>query len=225
MTAEEIAVIVPIADAVIEDDEMELWTVLRPALVQAFARRVDAAVLFGIDKPASWGASLSQVATTATATVTATTDAVADLLLAAEKVGASGFNPTAAAVEPGWQFRASAQRSDAFTGSPVGAEAPFDLAVAGMGIATNPPKWDATIATAIVADWRNVLIGVRRDFKMEIFNTGVIQDNLGAIMFNLLQQDMSAIRCMMRIGYVLAQPDTQSDAATPAPVAMVIPAV
>jgi len=34
MTAEEIAVIVPIADAVIEDDEMELWTVLRPALVQ-----------------------------------------------------------------------------------------------------------------------------------------------------------------------------------------------
>ena len=61
MTAEEIAVIVPIADAVIEDDEMELWTVLRPALVQAFARRVDAAVLFGIDKPASWGASLSQV--------------------------------------------------------------------------------------------------------------------------------------------------------------------
>lgn len=224
LIAEELAVVVPIPDAVLDDSEYDLWSALRPNLVTAFARRLDAAVLFGIDAPASWPAGLSEVATTATATVVESADAVADLMLAAEKVGASGYNVTGAAVRPGWQYAAAAQRSESVTASPAGANSPFPLMVGGLGIHVDPPRWDSTIAEAIVADWSKVLIGIRQDFTTDIFNTGVITNDLGAIVLNLLQQDMSALRCVMRVGYLLAQPDTQSDVANPAPVAMVTPA-
>ncbi|MDO5670497.1 MAG: phage major capsid protein [Corynebacterium sp.] len=54
MTAEELAVIVPIPDALVADSDVPLWDEIRPLLVEAIGKKVDQAALFGVDKPSSW---------------------------------------------------------------------------------------------------------------------------------------------------------------------------
>src|SRR4051812_42373990 len=47
MEAEPLAVIVPIPDDVIDDNDFDLWGEYRPAIAEAFARKLDAACFFG----------------------------------------------------------------------------------------------------------------------------------------------------------------------------------
>jgi hypothetical protein len=59
------------------------------------------------------------------------------------------------------------------------------------------------------ADWNQFVIGVRKDITMKILTEAVIQDNTGAIIYNLAQQDMTAIRLTFRIGWQVANVVTQ----------------
>lgn len=222
LIAEEIAVIVAIPDAVIEDAEFGLWEAIKPLVARAFARRLDRAVIFGEQAPASWPAGMVTAAIAAGNTISRSADPVVDLLAAAQKVAESEYNPTAAAVATGWQYRAATTRSDAFTGSPVGSNTPFPLTVAGLGVKTDPVYWDSTEADVVVADWKNVLLGVRQDIRFDFSNSAVIQDDQGKIVQNMWQRDSTSMRATMRIGYHLAQPVTQSGEAG-VPVSVVVP--
>jgi HK97 family phage major capsid protein len=139
LIAEEIAVILAIPDSVLADSTFDLWSGLSPLVARAFARRLDRAVIFGQEKPATWPAGMAPAAIAAGNTVTRTADPVVDVLAAARDVAESEYDPTAAAVATGWQYRAASARSDAFTGSPVGAGQTFPLTIAGLPIVTNPP--------------------------------------------------------------------------------------
>ena len=97
LTAEEIACIVPIPEAVIDDASFDIWTELKPALAEAIAQVFDAAVFGGINKPASWPAAIEPAAITAgnTAEVGTSTPAqggiVGDVGTAFDKVEADGY--------------------------------------------------------------------------------------------------------------------------------------
>ena len=52
--AEEIAVIVPISEAVLNDADYDIWGEARPRLVEAFGQKIDGAILFDVDKPQTW---------------------------------------------------------------------------------------------------------------------------------------------------------------------------
>ncbi|GLZ47969.1 phage capsid protein [Actinomycetospora sp. NBRC 106375] len=205
LLAEEIACVVPVPDAVLDDASFDVWEMIKPLVSRAFARKIDAAVMFGHGGPASFGPGMVARATTATHVVAPTSDYAADLLSAAEAVSLTEHSVTGAVVRPGWQWTAARQRTGELVANPVGGDA-FPLRLLGMGVATDPVYFDATQATAIVADWTSVLYGVRQDMTFQVFDSGVIQDEDGSIAYNLIQQDVSALRCVMRIGHVLATP-------------------
>lgn len=224
LVAEELACVVPVPDAVLADTEFPVWDALAPLLARAAARTIDAAVLFGTNAPATFSASLYEDAVAAgNYVVTDTDDLPKSVLLAAEQVGVDGYSATAAAVRPGFEFAAAAGNTTALVANPAGAASPYPLLLAGLGLRTRPVFWDGTLADAIIADWSKVLIGVRQDFTVEVFNTGVITDDQGDIMVNLLQQDVSAVRMVMRVGYLLAKPVSDTEAVTPSPAALCVP--
>ena len=53
----------------------------------------------------------------------------------------------------------------------------------------------------LAGDWSQFVVGVRQDIRMKILTEAVITDNTGAIIFNLAQQDMTAVRLTFRAGW------------------------
>jgi hypothetical protein len=218
LIAEELSCIIPVPNAVLDDTEFDTWAAIRPLLARAAARAIDAAILFGVNPPSSWSSvSLYQDAIAAgnvgTTPATVTDDAAQALLGVAALIGADGYNPTGAVVRPGFQFRLAQGRADVTTANPA---SPFPLSIAGMSLYTNPPYSEPALVDAIVADWSKVLVGMRQDLRVEIFRTGVISDQDGAVVANLIQQNMSALRMTMRVGYLLAKPITDGLGGSPA---------
>lgn len=63
--------------------------------------------------------------------------------------------------------------------------------------------FDASKALGIVGDWKELVYTIGDDVAFEVFDTGVIQDGNGAIVYNLMQQDMVALRVTFRMGWAL----------------------
>ena len=60
--AEELAVIIPIPEAVLDDTNYDIWGEVKPRIVEAMGRRIDEAILFGTGKPSTWRKSVVDTA-------------------------------------------------------------------------------------------------------------------------------------------------------------------
>lgn len=69
----------------------------------------------------------------------------------------------------------------------------------------NNGAWDNDY-DLIVGDRNAAVIGVRQDITYDIFREGVISDDSGNIVLNLMQQDATAMRAVMRVAYAVAIP-------------------
>lgn len=58
ITAEELAVIVPIPEAVVADASFDILGEVQPRVMEAIGQRVDGATIFGVNRPASWRADI-----------------------------------------------------------------------------------------------------------------------------------------------------------------------
>ncbi len=54
INVEELAVIIPIPEAVLDDSGFDVWGSIQPLMEEAICRTLDAAIFFGTGKPASW---------------------------------------------------------------------------------------------------------------------------------------------------------------------------
>jgi HK97 family phage major capsid protein len=63
-------------------------------------------------------------------------------------------------------------------------------------------------APLLSGDWSQVAYAMRQDLTFKLLDQGVIQDGEGEIVYNLAQQDMVALRCVMRLGVQIANPVT-----------------
>ena len=227
ITAEELAVIVPIPDAVIADSNVPLWAEIRPLIAEAIGRKVDEACIFGVDKPDSWPDDIVAAATAA-GNAAQREDGkdlgvtVAELggMVAKQGYGVNGF-----VSKPGMQWELVGLRDT--TGAPIYTPLAGSTASGLYGYPLNEVmngSWDASKAELIALDWSKQLIGVRQDVTYDLFTEGVISDSSGKVLLNLMQQDTKALRVVFRVGYQVAKPVTRVQGETAYPGGVVAPA-
>jgi hypothetical protein len=151
-------------------------------------------------------------------------DSAADILQAAMLVDQCGYSPSAAWTAPGWQYRNMAARTQQLVANPVGSDAiplllgglpisPFAGSRAGGPSAGAGPVWNR-LADAVVGDWSQLKIGVRKDVTIDMFDTGVVNDGSGVIQLNLMQTNSIAMRLTARYSWVVVAPQVADDSFT-----------
>jgi HK97 family phage major capsid protein len=212
LNVEEIATIIPIPDSVVADMDVNVWDEAEPYLVEAVGRTLDAAIFFGSNAPGSWPSNVSAAASAAGNSFTEASTAaqggfMGDVDATLTLLEEDGFDATGfvAARSARGKFRsarnADGDRLDAnrlngglseLDGLPV--VYPMRGLFPSGGVA-------GTNVRLFAGDWDEFVLGVRQDITLKILDQAVIQDNTGAIVYNLAQQDMTALRLTFRVGW------------------------
>jgi len=206
---EEIATIVPVPEAVLDDAGFDIWGYLQPLMENAIVRTLDAAIIFGTSAPTTWATEGNLVARAVSAgnVVARGTNAAAaggihgDLSDLLGTLEADGFTPNGAVGNITLKGRLRQVR--ATTGETI--PLPGDFPEIRYAL---PGLWPTGVnaAEVVAGDWSNLVIGVRQDMTYKLITEGVITDGTGAIIYNLPQQDMVALRLVFRAGYAVANP-------------------
>lgn len=225
IVAEEIAAIVPVADAVLADADYDIWGHISPLVSQAFGKVIDNAILYGTNKPDTW---LDGIVTTATAknnVVTATDDGYADIM------GVGGL--LSLVEEDGYmvngymgsmQSRAMLRGIRGDDGQPIFRTGMKDGTTYQLDGDTilfpRNGSMNANSPLLIAGDWSQLVYAMRQDMTVTKSNQAVITDEEGKVVINLYQQDMTALRFVMRLGWQLPQPVSAYEAENPFPFAV-----
>lgn len=231
LTAEELAVIVPIPEAVLDDSSFDIWGEIRPQIVEALGIAIDQAILFGTNKPTSWPTSIydGAVAKGNTVAVGTGVDVASDiigkdgLIALVENDGyvVNGFIADGSFAPELRDLRDLNHRpiyipalNSEYRDTIVGREIVYD----------NSGMFDYTKALMVAGDFRKAVYAIRQDVTYKVLDQAVIQDANGNIVFNLAQQDMIALRVVMRLGVQIANPVTRRAGTNGYPFAVLTPA-
>ena len=210
--AEEVAVIVPIPEAVLDDSDYDVWGEIRPRIVEAFGKTIDDAILFGVGKPSTWRDSILDTCTTAGSVVTATSDMYTDILGVDgvfAKVEESGFDVTG--VMSAVSMKAKLRGLKDNEGRPLynadmQGKASYSLDGVGMEFPKNG-AFDPSKALMIAGDFSQLTYAIRQDITYKILTEATIIDpSTKEIVYSLAQQDMVALRAVMRLGWEIPNP-------------------
>lgn len=202
INAAEIAVIVPIKENVLNDSSIDIWAEVRPRIVEAFGKKIDGAIFNGTDKPTDWRAGLIPSIITAGKEVAETTNGLySDINDVMTKVEESGYNVTGLLGGVGLKgkFRMMTDKN----GQPLNATEIGSLKREYL----DNGAWDKTKSTLIAGDFSQAVYSIRQDITYKILTEAVIQDpSTGEILYNLAQDDMVALRVVMRLGWEIPNP-------------------
>jgi HK97 family phage major capsid protein len=211
LTAGEIAAIVAVPDSVANDADYDIFAQLKPRLVEAAGRVIDSAIFFGTNKPSAWRDGIVTSAVTAGNNVSATSDIYTDVfgesgLIA--KVEEDGYFPES--IVSAISMRAKLRGLKDTTGRPLFLEnmqqgAQYTLNGMGMSFPRNG-AWDASKALMLTGDWKQAVYAIRQDVTFDVFDSGVVSDSDGKVVYNLMQNDMKAIRMVIRLGWNVLNP-------------------
>ena len=217
LNAEELAVIVPIPEAVFDDAEFDIFGEVTPRINEAIGMRVDGATIFGVNRPVGWRADIITTARQAGNNVSNGEDLFAKLFETDgvwDKIESAGYAVNGAIAKPGFRAKLRGIRNE--VGAPVflaNMQNPGQYTLDGTPI-TFPENgaFDPTIAQLVVGDWSKAVYAIRQDITVKILDQGVIQDpTTKEIVYNLAQQDMIALRVVFRMGWALPNPVTRLD--------------
>jgi len=217
LVVEELATIVPIPQAYLDDADMPIWSAVQPRMVESAGALIDNAVLFGLNKPATWGESVFVGAKKTLQVVKAGTgvDYGVDVTNLAQKIVQAGYNPAGAAAMPGLSWKLvgirSAQGVPIYEPDMQGGDGNANGRLYGRQLAEiDNGAWNATSTGAelLLGDWSKSMVGVRQDISFKMFTEGVVSNDSGKVILNLMQQDAVAMRMVMRLAYAAVNPVT-----------------
>ena len=219
LTAEELAVIVPVPEAVIDDASFDIMGEIQPRVVEAIGQRVDSAIIFGVNRPAGWPADIITRARQAGNNVAPGSGTDYYNLIMGEnglidRVEKSGRMVTGAVSAMGMRAKLRSIRTN--SGQPIfksdmQGSTQYALDGAPMYFPQNG-SFDTSVAQLVVGDWSQAVYAIRQDITVKILDQGVIQNPATKeIQYNLAQQDMIALRVVFRMGWALPNPATRMD--------------
>lgn len=219
INAAELAVIIPIPEAVLDDAEFDIFGEITPRVNEAIGQKVDSAIIFGVNRPAEWQNDIVTLARQAGNNVAPSgSPDYYDLILGEggviSKVEEDGYMSTGALASMG--MRAKLRGIKATDGTPIfksdmQGSTNYALDGAPMYFPQNG-AFDNTIAQLIIGDFKQAVYAIRQDITVKILDQGVIQDPATKeIAYNLAQQDMVALRVVFRMGWALPNPVTRMD--------------
>lgn len=230
LQARELAVIVPIPVTVLDDSRVDLQARVKPAIGTAIGKAVDAAVLRGVNAPSGWPTNILDAATAAGHAVDLSTktdvyEALLDEDGVLAKIELDGYMPSGSIAHPVMKgkfrgnrtsngqpiFQTIGQRQYNFDGEPI--------------VFQRNGSIDSADSLLFSADWNEFVYSLRQDLQFQVFTEGVIQDQAGNIVWNLLQQRLIAIMATVRLAWQVANPINwmNGDAATRYPAAVLVP--
>ena len=207
MKAEEIAAVISIPQAYLDDTSVDLWAYARPVLAQAIAVALDNAVIWGVGAPASYptGGIADPAFSTVVASGTDALDTVNDAMAAVEAQGLPVTGSAADLVVKA-SLRGVRDAQGALLLGPVQADNPAMSSIYGVPIVFNLMSPQAQ--NFITGDWDALLVGVRQDITYDLSTDGIIADNTGKVLVSAFQDDQVLMRVHARFGAVVAQPVT-----------------
>jgi HK97 family phage major capsid protein len=220
LNAEEMAVIVPIAKNLLDDMDYDFWAQTKPKITEAFGVALDDAIFFGTNAPSTFPPAIVTSANSAGNLViagTSTVDFLDDVNSAMALVEADGFDVTGfwARRQVKAKLRGMRDTTKGFIYYPetapndspnVGSLYGEPIVFSNAGLTSF--NTGASGYSMIGGQWDQSMLAVREDISMEMFDTGVITDNGSppVIQYNLMQQDMVALRVVARFAWAIPNP-------------------
>lgn len=213
ITAEELAVIVPIPEAVLDDASYDIWGQIKPHIVAAFVNKITAAILFGTNKPTSWPTALvpAAIAKGHTLELGTNVDLASDIIGKGglmQQVEKDGYRVNGFFADTMFEADLRDLRNvnrDLLYSASLTAGTP-DTLLGRSVYYDNSGVFDYSKALMLAGDFSKAVYAIRQDLTYKVLDQAVIQNEDGSIAFNLAQQDMVALRCVMRIGFQTLEP-------------------
>lgn len=215
IVAEEIAAIVPIPEAVLDDADYDIFGEVRPRLVEAFGKAIDAAIFHGTGKPDGWPDGLIPAAVSAGKTVTLGDDLYESIngekgVIAMLEEDGIAVNSFVGAL----QLRAKMRGALDANKQPIFRAAYSNGSAGSMtyelnGLPIQFPEngaFDGKEALLLAGNWRYMRYAIRQDMTYKILTEAALTDSDGKVLLNLAQQDCVALRAVMRLGWALPKP-------------------
>ena len=171
ITAEEIAVIVPIKEDVLDDADYDIWADVEPRIIEAFGKKIDQAVFVGVEKPRGFRMDLLSSVRNAGATITQGSSTLYSAINdAMTKVEESGYNPTG--IVGGIDIRGKFRMMLDNNGQPIKGTEIDSLPKAYI----DNGAWDKTKSQMIIGDMTQAVYAIRQDITYKVLDQAVIQD-------------------------------------------------
>ena len=217
ITAGELAVIVPIPEAVLADASFDIMGEVIPRVNEAIGMKFDEAAIFGVDRPPEWQNDIITLARQAGNNVSG--GITFDTILAQDglfgKVEEAGY--IVDGVIAAMRARAALRGIKDDASRPIFMPSMQDRTQYTLdGAPVYFPEngsFDPTVAQMVAGNWRQLVWAMRQDIETKILDQAVIQDpSTKEIMYNLAQQDMIALRVTFRAGFAVPNPATRLNA-------------
>lgn len=243
MYIEEIAVIVPIPENVVADlasANYDVWSMVKPRLVEAAGKLIDQAILYdsaGDIAPANWPDGIVTQATAKSNTIDYSAAVGSGLTFADLADGVLADNGLFSLVEQDGFLVNGGLADVSMMGKLRGLRASDgqfifmndmknanEYRIGGAPLSfPNNGAFDKTKSLMVVGDWTQAVYGIRQDITWKIATEASIHDSSGALVYNLFQDDMVALRMTMRLGWALPNPINQINSTDQFPFAALVP--